>query len=936
MQFLRYVMSEAGKRLIRWGIILTGVSLLCLALFVMVAADLCHSQTRDERAITGASVPHGGITVLVENPGTVDCRAEPVTVGVPFPREANIVSTEHLSLNHAGTGIPCQMKVLSRWGRLDDPRAPIRWLLLDFQADVPSRKTETYALVPTTRPAPGLSGIVAKDTPAGVEISTGALSFIVLRDSFPFLRQVKVDGLTIGGDTSPGGIVIERHDDIYSSAFDRPEVAVEEAGPLRTVIRIRGKFRGRDGKLLTGGDARICIPEQKIVPKAENYPLSYTFRLTAFQGKNFVRGEFTLENNGNSIASYYPVNDLFLDAVNLRIPAGISGPVTVRGGGFAESLRPTDRFLLYQGYTDRGAVEMDGLNFSYRASVNDKVNASGRRYPGYLDISGERGGVTVAIPRFWQNAPKSIGWYQDNLRLGILPREQAVPETAGPFSIYSQGNYYFSGGWHKTTELFLTYHGPEFGQRDVDRVQSRLETPLVARCEPSWYAGSAAFGLIAPVMSGTSSKETGEAVDYYERYQKMFVDGHFEHKGRDIVTLRETRALGRGHYGWENFGDMVTGDGIFSSLHYDWPYIMWLQFVRSGDRRFRDLAVEMTEHSADLDQIHTGSPGRHFDGIWQWEDIGGKHVNYHHKSTQGAGFDISHTWNGGYALGYLLTGNNRYREAAELSAEAGRRRWKKALEGQKVVDNQSRTQGWSILMLVNLYRISGDPQLLKDALAIFRNSLLHTEQLPTSPGSGGKGYVTSTGSYKKELSGKVILTMAAYPLEPLCDLHLEARNAGLKVDDLEAYILRSLKWLKGYAYVGGKTDRSGRYSFLTISYATDPVNPANNQGGDHAHNIHVAGAFAYASRMLRDRDPRLADEYLAFARQLFRDQMLHMYEPKRTKTDFHEPSERSSVGWVWMPVATKIIGFIGRGGQPYLYTEYELARAAEKEKNGKR
>ena len=911
-------MSERKERFMRRQVVLSGLVILCLALLVGVSVPLCQTHERGKKVVDGVALPEGGIPVIVENSGAVDYQAEPVTLGTPLPREAKIVSTEQLSLNLAGTVVPSQMRVLSRWGRRDDPKAPIRWLLLDFQADVPAKKSVTYHLAPTARPQPPLKGIVTKETQRGVEVTTGALSFFISKDGFSLLRQVKVNGVEIGGDTQAGGIAIENNGTVYRSANDRPEVVIEETGPLRTVIRVRGKFRDKQGKLLVGGDARMY--QEKIAPNPENFPLTYTYRVTAYQGKNFLKTEYCLENNGNSLATYYPVNDLFIDGNVIQFPFGGIGPVTVLGGGFTAPVGAGGQFLLHQNYVNRDIKGLDGLNFSYQATLDDRVIATGKRYPGCVDVTGKKGGVTISIPRFWQNAPKSVGWRDGILSVGILPKEHAVKEVTGPFSHYTQGNYYFSGGWHKTTELFFTFHGPELGERYADRVQARLDTPLLARCEPGWYSKTRAFGLTSPRDEHSQSRsEVNEARDIYERYQEMFIDGKFDNKGRDIMMLRETRTMNLGYYGWENFGDMAF-NGAFSSLHYDWPYIMWLQYTRSGDPRYRERAVEMTEHSVDLDQIHTDSPGRRSDGIWQWENCGGNFVNNHHKSTSAAGWAMSHTWNGGYALGYLLTGNPRYREAAELSAEAGHRRWQKAIEGQKVTENQTRTQGWSILMLVNLYRISGDPKLLQDALAIFRNSLLYTEQLPTSPGSGGRGYISSTG---KEYAGKVVITMATYPLEPLCDLHLEASSAGLKVDDLEAYLFRSLKWLKGHAYVGGKTDSSGKYSLLTLSYATDPLIPGNNPGGELAHNVQVAGAFAYASRILRDRDSRQADEYMDFARQLFRDLMFYRNEQRRVPL---ESSLRSPVGWGWLPTASKEIGYIGRGGQAYLFAEDELAR----------
>ena len=883
-----------------------------------------HDATISDFPAPGGKVviPEKGIQLTVENSSEVSYQAEPVTIGVPLPLSAHVTACDQLALiTPEGTMVISQMRILSRWGELDNSGKPIRWLLLDFQADVPAHKSVSYYLVKAKRPLSSPAGMNIRNTATGIDVATGSFSFSIPKNSASLLSQVRLNNTLLKGNDASGGLVITKNGVTYRSDCDRPEVVVEESGPLRSVIRVKGKFRRSDGTTLAGGDARMFIPDQKITPKAENYPITYTMRLTAYKGRSLISLDCTLENNGNTIANYYPVNDIFLDGFALHLPLPMSGQMTVQGNGFTTSLESVQRFLLYQGYMDRSTKFLDSLNFLYQAQVNDTMVARGKRYPGIVDFSGTGAGVMVGIPRFWQNAPKSIVLQNGLLKIGLLPEENAVKETTGPYIHYSQGNYYFSGGWHKTTTLLLQYHGPTGDEgKESARMQARLDSPLVARCDPDWYTATRAFGLVAPAGLEVDDPQAKEAVGIYELYQKMLIDSRSEEKGLDIAMLRDTRVMGLGHYGWENFGDLAF-NGAFCSLHYDWPYIMWLQFIRSGDARFRERALEMTEHSADLDQIHTESEGRLYDGIWHWETMGGKFVNNHHKSTQGAGAVISHTWNGGYALGYLLTGNARYREAAERSAEAARKRWAKCIKGDKVVENQTRTQGWSILMLVNLYRITGKKKHLQDALAIFRNSLLYTEQLSNAPGSGGMGYVTSLGDYNKVYQGKVVLTMATYPLEPLCDLHLEARTAGLTCDDLESYLLRTLRWLKEYAYVGGGSD-----SLLTLSYATDPLDKKANGGGELAHNSLVAGAFGYASMILQDRDPRLSQEYFTFSRQLFRDLMFHRREQKRGKDDIVNPDKRSPVGWGWMPTATKEIGYIGRGGQAYLFAEYERSR----------
>jgi hypothetical protein len=410
------------------------------------------------------------------------------------------------------------------------------------------------------------------------------------------------------------------------------------------------------------------------------------------------------------------------------------------------------------------------------------------------------------------------------------------------------------------------------------------------------------------------------------------IDSGASHDGVDMATMREHRGYPKWScdwYGWEDFGDLMHGGNPCqpSSLIYDWPYIMWLQYARSGDERFRMLAEEMTDHSRDMDQHHNendagqGTVANIADGIWNWENgkFRGHHINFN-----SAGNIVSHTWNGGYALGYLLTGNPTYLEAARRSAMAGWRFWflyKKVDKGPVKYD-QTRSQGWTILMLVNLYRITGERDLLEKAMQVFTNSLLYTEQLPDPPGSGGKGYISVGEYYDKSYIGKVVATFATYHLEPLIELHVEAVRVGIPVDGLERFLFRSVDWLKNYAYVGGKALGPRKYVPLMLSYSTDPVNRTANKGAYVTMNGFVASASAYASLLLKDKDPARAQTYLDFARRLFKDLMFYMDFRGHPSDGSIDPTLRSKIWWLSVyGVGPKVMGWIGRGGQPYLYVE---------------
>jgi len=860
-------------------------------------------------------------------------------------KESGIISTDQLRVTDAqGKPVPAQFRVLSRWGRLEDAKAPIRWVLVDFQADVPPRGTATYRLQQGP-PAPLPAGIEVSDKDAAVEVVTGPIAARIPKQGVGFLEQL---WMINAGDTRGAGgaprqallsdrvsLRVEKVGGPFRSLISKTVgVTIEEAGPLRTVVRMRGTFQAPDGKPWMGGDARPVAKDGR--PGSEGRPLEFDARISFYADKSYVKLTITLENNGNSLSTYHPVNDTFFDGLYLDVPWQMGAVRRVAFPEHDETTAPGGRWVLSQTHAVRDPMD-ESKNFDRQLARNGKIVKSGQRSDGWASLCDDTRCGGVGVRAFWQNYPKSLESSETGAAIGLWP----LGVTSGEVGEYGRGGYFFSGGWHKTHEVFLAFW-PQGGRNPLAE-GGLLTTPLLLLAPPSWYADTRAWGLIAPAGFRSLDAASREAVERYERFRAVLVDPEVSSDGVTLERLRETRGLAAPQapgfhfnldlYGLETFGEIPWGGnrvGTYSALHYDWSYIMWLHLIRSGDFRYLPLALEMTDHSADLDQIHnkpTQNPNV-LDGVWWWEQL--RDGKGHHRSTQGAGLIISHTWNGGYALGYLLTGNPRYREAAEAGAKAGRRYWfeNRKVSQAPVAFDQTRSQGWTILMLVNLYRIDGDVEHLRDALTIFANSLLHTEQLDTVPGSGGKGYIT-IGQYKdKSYIGKAVITFLTYPLEPLSELHYEASSAGLDGRALEAYLIRSLDWLKNFAYVGGVTDQAGQYSPLTLSYSTDPNDRSKNTGGAYQHNIHVAGGFAYGYMMLKDKDSQKAKEYLDFARRLFRDLMFYRETGNLSRDKFVDPDKRGPIRLGWPGTFTKELGWISRSGQLYLHAEYLLSKGS--------
>lgn len=150
------------------------------------------------------------VTLTVTNPHAVDLSATPVTSGVPFPRGA-LRSVDNVRLLRDGVEVPAQFRVTGRW----EPGPSVRWLLVDFQADVDADSRQSYTLeygydvIPKVVP-PGVRLTRLDDA---YRVDTGAAAFRINTRRFTLFDAVTLaDGTALvtppASDALPRGAVI--------------------------------------------------------------------------------------------------------------------------------------------------------------------------------------------------------------------------------------------------------------------------------------------------------------------------------------------------------------------------------------------------------------------------------------------------------------------------------------------------------------------------------------------------------------------------------------------------------------------------------------------------------------------------------------------------------------------------------------------------------
>ena len=420
-----------------------------------------HSRAR-------GTVERGSVPLEVANEAPVERRSWPVTSGIPFPQGALMAAENTRLLDRAGAEIPLQAAVLAEW-----PDGSVKWLLLDFQADVGAAGSAEYRLEYGNGVVRREGGTrtpieVAADGPR-VELSTGPLKLLLDCEApcFPGRVWIDADGdgvfssdEEITDPESPGSVELVAADGtIYGTHGGPCSVEVEERGPLRTVVKVQGRLQAADGSRM----------------------FTYITRVNVYAGKDFVRVLHTWEND-RVAENFTAVRSLML-----RTPLRLIDPSCTLFGADEAACRSTGQPTLAQ-------LEDDEYTVTERGGIRQR----GRRAQGTVDLSDATRGLTVAMRDFWQNYPKSLGATATGLEVGLCPplpddRYRDRGELEDKLYYYLQGGEYkFKQGVSRTHELVYRFH-----TAGAPSSPPHLQEPLRARAPAAWYCDSKAFGDVA-------------------------------------------------------------------------------------------------------------------------------------------------------------------------------------------------------------------------------------------------------------------------------------------------------------------------------------------------------------------------------------------------------------------------------------------------------
>ncbi|MFH1924692.1 MAG: hypothetical protein ABIP48_32980, partial [Planctomycetota bacterium] len=483
------------------------------------------------------------VPVSVRSSHEFPVEAWPVTSGIPFP-QGELGSVDHVRLMLGDEETPAQIRLTARW-----PDGSVKWLLVTFQASAPAQGESDYRLeFGRDIKRASVAGPVSVDEgSSGVTLDTGALRFRI--DPHGNLADVQRNGSpSLAADATCHSRAADAGGSSYSTTAGEAEITIEEAGPLRAVVKIVSHLTGEEG-------AKLMRIEK---------------RVEAYRGKAMLRVHHTFvvdrpETFTNIKELSYRVPVLSTEAT-WRVP--LAGGQTLELGQAATAVR--------QRFDDE-----------YVALSDDGETPAKDRVTGSILAQGEKG-CAVAVRDFWQNYPKGFSLREDGLSVDLCPAFEPGPYDAFPFEKEQHQLYYYlldgqyrlKRGVSKTHEMLLSF------EPDQKREQSCtvFQRPLLATASPEWYCGAKVFYDVAP-RNERRFKLYEEAID------------------RNLQGYRERRE--RQHdFGMLNYGDWYGERGTnWGNIEYDTQHAFFLEYIRSGnpDAFFLGEATEL--HHRDIDTV---------------------------------------------------------------------------------------------------------------------------------------------------------------------------------------------------------------------------------------------------------------------------------------------------------------------------------------------
>ena len=336
----------------------------------------------------------------------------PVTFTVPLPTWTYTDISSFRVTDANGTTVPAQISVFNKHWQA----GYIRHILVTLKTSLAANEKKVFHLKDDGGNTGG-AGLTLTETGTDVTVVTGPLKFKVKKQNFNLFDEVWLDlnnnGAFDAGEqlitSSPdnGGMFSDRNSVLQkSSDVANPMFKIEEAGPVRAIIRVEAPT---------------------LFTSTANMRHGYVCRIYAYAGKPYVKVEYTLKNSAFNHMYSYP---LYCKDFSIKTRLNLGAVTVTLGkdstGNFSQALGGSGVYVFQNYYNTFSVLNNSGASLG-----------SGAKSLGWIDASDGTKGVTLYSRYFWEMWPNGLELDTGNvLYARMLPKWDA--------------GYYWSGGTSRT------------------------------------------------------------------------------------------------------------------------------------------------------------------------------------------------------------------------------------------------------------------------------------------------------------------------------------------------------------------------------------------------------------------------------------------------------------------------------------------------------
>jgi hypothetical protein len=628
-------------------------------LFCLVAACAQHSATTTTETIPTPPTPVAPASFDITKgvdlhwlDGTPPPEPRGVSWGVPW-RQGAIQKQTTFSLSAAsGANIPIQTWPLAYW-----PDGSIKWTAVSAVAG-PDCGT-TLKLLPGGTSSQIAFPISVNQNDDSIEITNGQTTWRIGKTGQNLIQSISIGKTEVARDGRLVGELEDRADwdsdhvlRVKSFVSDVTSAVVEQANPLRVVVKIEGKHKFESGD-------RQWLPfvvRLYFYAGSDAVRMIHTFIFDGDQNKDFIRGigvRFDVpmrEEFQNRHVRFAGDQGFLAEPIQLisgrrnprprmylkqiagqRIPNLADMPKGVVSNQAAPPAIPGNMASLVKQMAVWDSYKLSQLSpdgFQIQKRTNPKsawINVlGGRRSLGEAFVGDVSGGLSIDLKNFWKLWPtelevKGAGADAAQLTLWLWSPDGPAMDMRH-YDIKSHGleasyedvqpDSSRAYGVARTSEITLRpYPNVPTNAELLQQVKMDQQVPILV-CSPQYYHWVGVFGLWSLPDHSTPAKRWLE--DQLNR-AIAFYQGQIEQ---------------RRWYGFWDFGDVMH---TYDTPRHEWKYDvggfawddtelapniwLWYSFLRTGRADIYRMAEALTRQSQESDVYHIGP----------WKGLGSRH-----------------------------------------------------------------------------------------------------------------------------------------------------------------------------------------------------------------------------------------------------------------------------------------------------------------------